>query len=1082
MSLIFDSLRNLYRKGDLSGYFDYYKSLSDQDIIPEISLLSVHAFCTMGNWKEAEKSLQKLRNSGSPIYLAKATLIENEIDFLLCGYSIEKANRIIELCDNAQKDFPNDEFMCFADEVKYKIRSAMLTWGILNAEDKKENIEIGKQLLEKFFVIDKEHSFDFLAALLNDSYNYPCPDAIKACELVKSYQHWIDTPDSILDIIPVYLASITPLLRVQYPETSMLPKNQLPVELKEVLEFCSKAGYVAGKAFIESKYGSHLLELESMEGITWITSSIKEFIHLGYYKQADSLYKQAVACLENNSQTTLLYEFKQANKIDVDFLDFPYKKETELLETLHKIYASGDYEQAMKLASEYLEGSICENTRAGIICMMMNSGIKLGVSKRLLNLIEAEIERLYPLKKSVLLAQYYKFKALAENTPRNQHWLMAIELYHATGYLEDELQCRLYFLTEDIQKVKDPSVNLLSDPVIVDNFQIIQSQLDSIVFLPNRNILKGQYYQYYGLACLNHNIVEAYNCYKKAEEYFMNAGCLRLYAQNMHYLSGLLITIARQNRDIQFYNEAIHILEKGIRILSDSELFDFVWRLNFLLFVCHSEILKYNLVDPDAQKEFAIKTENLLNETLESYTLLFTKIRPKENSEWIVASISLYRDARQLLEQGFNFYYIEQKWEECILWIEKSYSRSLSSILSNNMSLPSSMHPLIREENEIKEISGSHISIVKSREIQRQLNSLYMEMLGISKLKIYAQSKLKILPDYVTLQRKIANEENRLNSNQKLFFIYYFVVCDSIHLLAVSSIWERPFRTIIPLSANSLKKELEGLRNISEADEEFFVRSSVLIEPLASYTMPNDIICFIPHGIIHNLPLHALILNGEPLIMRNPVFYNSSIQSWDYIQFRKNSDGDEKNIFSKVNIIGNPTGDLHYADQEAQILAEMFHVEALTGNVSKEMFIEKLVSASIFHFTGHGYYREDNGFQSALRLSQGMVIRAKDIIDLKLNIELAVLSACETGKYKVYSGEEQLGLSSALLMAGARSVISSLWPVDDEVTEIFFVHFYQYLKAGSNKITALQQAMIDVRNIKKQTSLWAAFILQGSAF
>ena len=275
---------------------------------------------------------------------------------------------------------------------------------------------------------------------------------------------------------------------------------------------------------------------------------------------------------------------------------------------------------------------------------------------------------------------------------------------------------------------------------------------------------------------------------------------------------------------------------------------------------------------------------------------------------------------------------------------------------------------------------------------------------------------------------------------------------------------------------------MEGLRNITEEDEELLGRSSVLIGPFACYTMPIDIICFIPYGIIHNLPLHALILNGDPLIMRNPVFYNSSIQSWDYIQFRKNSDGDEKNIFSKVNIIGNPTGDLHYADQEAQILAEMFHVEALTGNVSKEMFIEKLVSASIFHFTGHGYYREDNGFQSALRLSQGMVIRAKDIIDLKLNIELAVLSACETGKYKVYSGEEQLGLSSALLMAGARSVISSLWPVDDEVTEIFFVHFYQYLKAGSNKITALQQAMIDVRNIKKQTSLWAAFILQGSAF
>ena len=68
MSLIFDSLRDLYRTGDLNGYSEYYKSLSNQDITPEISLLSVHAFSTMGKWKEARKSLRKLQNSGSPIF------------------------------------------------------------------------------------------------------------------------------------------------------------------------------------------------------------------------------------------------------------------------------------------------------------------------------------------------------------------------------------------------------------------------------------------------------------------------------------------------------------------------------------------------------------------------------------------------------------------------------------------------------------------------------------------------------------------------------------------------------------------------------------------------------------------------------------------------------------------------------------------------------------------------------------------------------------------------------------------------------------------------------------------------------
>lgn len=148
MSLIFDSLKELYRKGDLNGYLEFYASLSNEDITAEISLLSVHAFCTMGNWKKTEKCLLKLQNSDFPIYSAKACLLKQEIDFLLNGYSVEKANCIFENCDNARQEFSQDEFMCFAEEIKYKIYSAMLTWGILNAEEKKEHIEKGKRLLK----------------------------------------------------------------------------------------------------------------------------------------------------------------------------------------------------------------------------------------------------------------------------------------------------------------------------------------------------------------------------------------------------------------------------------------------------------------------------------------------------------------------------------------------------------------------------------------------------------------------------------------------------------------------------------------------------------------------------------------------------------------------------------------------------------------------------------------------------------------------------------------------------------------------------------------------------------------------
>lgn len=1079
MSLIFDSLKDLYRKGDLSGYLEFYASLSNEDITAEISLLSVHAFCTLGNWKETEKCLLKLQDSDFPIYSAKACLLKQEIDFLLNGYSVEKANCIFENCDNARQEFPQDEFMCFAEEIKYKIRSVMLTWGILNAEEKKEHIEKGKRLFEKYFVTDKAHSFDFLATLVNDSFTYPCPEPIEACNLVNTYQSWMDASDATLDTVPVYLASITPLLRLKYPEVQTLTQNRLPIELEELLQFCTEAGFVATKAFVESKYGSHLLELENVEGITWIASSIKEFIHYGYFKQADSFYKQAIGWLESNSQTALLHVFEQDNKIDTDFLEFPYKKETEILEILHRNYCSGDYELAMKLATEYLENSVCENIRVGILCMMVNSGNKLGVSKKLLYLIDAEIERLRPLKNSVLLAECYYFKALVENVYRNKHWLMAAELFHNTGYWENELQCRLDYMGDDIARIADPSVRLLSESAIVDNFQIICSQLESITFLPNRYALRGKYCQYYGLACLNQNIHEAFKYLKEAEKFFGRAGNWRLYAINIHYSSGILISLARRNRNIQFYIEAIHLLKKGIKILSESEMIDFVWRLNFLLFVCHSEILQYEMVEPDKLKQFITVTETLLNEALDNYALLFSKIRPSDNSERIVASISLYKDGRQLLEQGFFFFYLEQKWDDCILWLEKCYSRSLSSILSNNLSLPFSTHPLVGQENELRKISNGSISITKSRELQRKLDSLYMEMLDIPQLRVYAQSKLKFVPDYPILQSKIVEEELRLVKNQKLFFVYYYLAFDNIYLFVVSSEWEHPCHAKIPISANYLKEGWEKLQTGLEPDDDFYVKYSALVKPLSGCTAPNDIICFIPHGFIHNLPLHAFILDGEPLIVRNPVFYNSSILTWDYIRLRKCNEG--KNIFSKINIIGDPNRNLEYARQEAEEIANIFDVKAVIGNISKELFLEQLSTASLFHFAGHGNYNEGSGFLARLRLSQGVAINAREIVDLRLDMELAVLSACETGKYKVYSGDEQLGLSSALLMAGAKSVVSSLWQVDDEVTKLFFISFYKYLKAGESKIMALRMAMIDIRKVKKQTCFWAAFILREAA-
>jgi CHAT domain-containing protein len=98
----------------------------------------------------------------------------------------------------------------------------------------------------------------------------------------------------------------------------------------------------------------------------------------------------------------------------------------------------------------------------------------------------------------------------------------------------------------------------------------------------------------------------------------------------------------------------------------------------------------------------------------------------------------------------------------------------------------------------------------------------------------------------------------------------------------------------------------------------------------------------------------------------------------------------------------------------------------------------------------------------------------------RLNADLVTLSACQTGLGAVL-GEGVIGLSRALLAAGARSVLLSLWRVDDAATENLMVAFYRRYLAHGDKAAALRQAMAETRERFPHPRDWAGFVLLGAA-
>jgi len=144
----------------------------------------------------------------------------------------------------------------------------------------------------------------------------------------------------------------------------------------------------------------------------------------------------------------------------------------------------------------------------------------------------------------------------------------------------------------------------------------------------------------------------------------------------------------------------------------------------------------------------------------------------------------------------------------------------------------------------------------------------------------------------------------------------------------------------------------------------------------------------------------------------------------------------------------------------------------------------------IVHFATHGLLNNEHPELSGIVLSlfdhqgqpQDGFLRLHDIYNLKLPVDLVVLSACNTGLGKDVKGEGLIGLTRGFMYAGASSVVASLWKVDDEATAELMRLFYSHmLGEGLSPAAALRKAQVTMSQQKRWQSpyYWAGFVIQG---
>lgn len=182
---------------------------------------------------------------------------------------------------------------------------------------------------------------------------------------------------------------------------------------------------------------------------------------------------------------------------------------------------------------------------------------------------------------------------------------------------------------------------------------------------------------------------------------------------------------------------------------------------------------------------------------------------------------------------------------------------------------------------------------------------------------------------------------------------------------------------------------------------------------------------------------------------------------------------------------------------EVQAIGGMFQgekVDLILGDRALESTIKKanLAAYQYLHFATHGVIgNEVPGLQEpALVLGnepgEDGFLTMTEVSKLKLDAELTVLSACNTGSGEFVEGEGVMGMSRAFLAAGSRWVVVSLWPVASQPTERLMVAFYRHMRTGKDAATALREAKLEMlERAQKSNSqeahpfFWAPFILLG---
>ncbi len=291
-----------------------------------------------------------------------------------------------------------------------------------------------------------------------------------------------------------------------------------------------------------------------------------------------------------------------------------------------------------------------------------------------------------------------------------------------------------------------------------------------------------------------------------------------------------------------------------------------------------------------------------------------------------------------------------------------------------------------------------------------------------------------------------------------------------------------------------------------------------LIQPVEGFIPEQSELIIIPDGILGYIPFDALLTapvesvdnhRNYPYLLKRyqtSIAYSATllkemrdkkhrnIPAKNFLAVAPSFPGEKRDTlllasrFIDISKERNRLGTLNFNIPEVKDLQSIMGGDLLIDSLATEnAFVQKASDYRILHLSTHGKANDQEGDYSFLAFYEkedsleNEWLYNRELYELDLNADMVVLSACETGIGELQRGEGIISLARGFSYAGAKSIITSLWSVNDQQTPELMKSFYAYLQKGESKDSALRKAKLDylAKSTNPEPYFWASFISIG---